>query len=153
MKVLISACLLGRDVRWNGANKKSSKVTEWAKEMGFELVPVCPEDELFGTPRKPIRLIQIGEKRSAMMGNSDVLESMEQKAKEIYSRHHDAVGFIGIYNSPSCGISVGVKNLGKTVKGTMHEGSPIPTTEIGYLKNPTNRKTFRKRIEKKLKSK
>ena len=124
----------------------------WANEMGFELVPVCPENELFGTPRKPIRLIQIGDKRSAMMGQEDVMEKMRQKAEDIYVRHSEAVGFIGIYNSPSCGISVGVKNLGKTVKGSMHENSPVPTTEIGHLKKQSSREVFKKRIEKKLKS-
>ena len=47
---------------WNGANKECDLITRWANELGLEIVPICPEDDLFGTPRGPIRLIQIGEK-------------------------------------------------------------------------------------------
>ena len=58
MKILISACVFGKNVRWNATNRSSDEVKQWADSNGYELVPVCPENELFGTPRKSIRLRQ-----------------------------------------------------------------------------------------------
>ena len=69
MKVLISACVFGHDVRWNGKNKLSDDIKEWACKMKIELVPVCPEHELFGTPRRPIRLEDYDGEARAIMGN------------------------------------------------------------------------------------
>ena len=62
MKLLISACVLGEDVRWNGSNKLKKYVMDWAEKNSIELIPVCPENLAFGTPRPPIRLVQIEEK-------------------------------------------------------------------------------------------
>ena len=56
MKILISACVYGDDVRWNGSNRHHQHIHDWAEENGYELVPICPEHELFGTPRSTIRL-------------------------------------------------------------------------------------------------
>ena len=146
MKVLISSCLVGNKVRWNKQSKLDQDLIQWAKDNNLELIPVCPENELLGTPRDKIRLIQIEEKTCAHYRNSDIIEQLEKKCKEIYQRHPDAVGFIGIYGSPSCGISVGVKNLGRTIKGLMHQVAPVPTVESNALRNQSNRDVFLRRI-------
>ena len=149
MKVLISACVWGDDVRWNGTNRVYYDLHSWAEEHGIELVPVCPENELFGTPRKPIRLEQVGDDGIAgWMGGKDVYRDLVDKAFEITERHSDAVGFIGIAGSPSCGISVGVKNRGSTMKAPMHMQSMFPTTEVNSLRTEPNRKLFLERIKK-----
>lgn len=41
MKILVSACLLGRDCKYNGGNNYSEKVPEYVK--GHDVIPVCPE--------------------------------------------------------------------------------------------------------------
>ena len=46
MKILISACVYGEDVRWNGSNRHHQHIHDWAEEHGYELVPICPENEL-----------------------------------------------------------------------------------------------------------
>ncbi len=148
MKVLISACVYGDDVRWNGSNKVSQEIVDWAKRIGLDLVPVCPEHELFGTPRKPIRLQYLDGKTVASMGKDDVYHPLVEKAKEIHSRHPDAVGFIGIARSPSCGIAVGVRKLGKTIKAPMHAQASFPTIEINSLRSPRERVLFVDRIVK-----
>lgn len=50
--VLVSACLLGVDCKYNGGNNKSQKLLEILDEYKF--IPVCPE-QLGGmtTPRRP----------------------------------------------------------------------------------------------------
>ena len=46
-KVLISACVIGKNVRWSGGNKRYDKIKDWADEHDIKLVPVCPENDLF----------------------------------------------------------------------------------------------------------
>ncbi|WP_029201673.1 DUF523 domain-containing protein [Oribacterium sp. NK2B42] len=41
MKILVSACLLGWDCKYNGGNNYSEKVAEYVK--GHDVIPVCPE--------------------------------------------------------------------------------------------------------------
>ena len=148
MKVLISSCVLGQNVRWNGSNKANKDLVEWAKENSLELIPVCPENELFGTPRPPIRLIDVYGKIQAQMKGKDIIDILDSKCQEIFNNHPDAVGFIGIANSPSCGINVGVKGHGKTIKGSMHKISKISTIEINQLKNHDQRVIFLSRLNK-----
>ena len=148
LKVLVSSCLMGNNVRWNGKNKLSSRLVTWADSEGLELIPVCPEDELLGTPRPPIKLIQIEEKINAKCKGLDISDELSKKCREIFDRHDDVIGFIGIHGSPSCGVGVGVKNLGRTIKGFMHQAAEVPTTESGYLKSDLNRQIFLRRLKK-----
>ena len=148
MNVLISSCLLGNKVRWNGMHKLNKKIMSWADSNGITLVPVCPENELFGTPRPPIKLIQIEKKTCAFFKKKDIMQLLDDKAREIYGRYPDAVGFIGISKSPSCGISVGVKNLGRTIKGSMHKVVGLPTVEVNQLRSEHGREQFLRRIKK-----
>lgn len=148
MKILISACVFGRDVRWNGKNKLNTDIKEWAHKMGFELIPVCPEHELFGTPRRPIHYEQYEEEARAIMGREDVTDKLVKKAREIRRRHKDVVGFIGIAKSPTCSHSAGVRKVGRFIKAPMHEDAPFPTTEINSLRSARSRMEFLDRIVK-----
>ena len=147
LKVLISGCLLGQKVRWNLSDKSNSSIKRFAEDNNIELVPICPENELFGTPRAPIRLIQIEDKIEARMKGRDVSQELNSKCQSIIE-DSGADGFIGIHGSPTCGLNVGVKNLGRTVKGSMHALSEFPTTEISQLKNPQGKTAFLNRLVK-----
>lgn len=54
MRVLVSACLLGVNCRYNGIPKGNEDVKELLKREDISLIPVCPE-QLGGlpTPRTP----------------------------------------------------------------------------------------------------
>lgn len=57
LRVGISRCLLGEDVRYDGTNKLNASVAELAPLV--EWVPVCPEVEVgMGVPREPIQLVR-----------------------------------------------------------------------------------------------
>lgn len=43
MRVLVSACLLGRNCKYSGGNNRNEKVLAFLQ--GKEVVPVCPEVE------------------------------------------------------------------------------------------------------------
>ena len=148
MKLLVSACVLGANVRWNGANKESKELVEWAAANDVTLIPVCQENELFGTPRSTIKLVQIDGDLIADMKGKDVIQDLNDKARDIHSRYPDVDGFIGVYGSPSCGISVGVKNKGGMTKGSMHSQTSIPTTEVGHFNSEASRDAFLNRLRR-----
>lgn len=51
-KILVSACLLGQNCRYDGKSKKDNKVIEYLKDKDF--IPVCPEVMSgLSTPRVP----------------------------------------------------------------------------------------------------
>ena len=56
MKIGVSACLLGRNVKYNGKNNFSSKLVEKLKDV--EIIEICPE-VLGGlpVPREPAEII------------------------------------------------------------------------------------------------
>lgn len=57
MKVLVSACLLGENCKYNGGNNYDPAVAEFVK--GQEVLPVCPEMMAgLGCPRTPIEIAQ-----------------------------------------------------------------------------------------------
>lgn len=134
--------------RWNGGHKRTRDIEAWANECGFKLIPVCPEHDLFGTPRKPIRLHQVADQIMAMMGCNNVYPELVKRCKEIIEQHEDAVGYIGIAGSPTCGIANWVIGRKKQLKSPMHELAPWPTTEINSMRTPKNREIFKKRVLK-----
>ncbi len=54
MKILVSACLLGKNCKYNGGNNCDPRVEAFVK--GREVLPVCPEEDL-GVPRVPMELV------------------------------------------------------------------------------------------------
>lgn len=55
MKILVSACLLGENCKYDGGNNLSRKVLDFVR--GHEVIPVCPE--VMGglsTPRHPAEI-------------------------------------------------------------------------------------------------
>lgn len=71
MKILVSACLLGIDCKYNGKNNKNEQVLKLLKD--HDLVPVCPE--IMGglpTPRIPAKYIKtkLSQKMAKMLQNN-----------------------------------------------------------------------------------
>lgn len=56
MKILVSACLLGRNCKYNGGNNRNQKVLDFLQ--GHEVVAVCPEVAAgLGVPRTPVEIV------------------------------------------------------------------------------------------------
>lgn len=52
--VLVSACLLGRECRYDGSTNRDQALERELAERGFRAVPFCPEEHGgLGTPRPP----------------------------------------------------------------------------------------------------
>ena len=56
MKILVSACLLGENCKYNGGNNYCPAVVEYVKDK--EVITVCPEMQAgYGCPRIPIEIV------------------------------------------------------------------------------------------------
>lgn len=56
MKVLVSACLLGRNCKYNGGNNRNEAVLDFLR--GHEIIAVCPEVAAgMGIPRIPVEIV------------------------------------------------------------------------------------------------
>ncbi len=82
-KILISACLLGEPVRYNGSglNLQSSILAEW-QEAGV-LVPLCPEVAAgFPTPRPPAEIEEGRLGTDVLAGKGRIIEDTGQDVTE-----------------------------------------------------------------------
>ena len=100
-KILVSACLLGVNCKYNGENNYSEKVMEFLKD--YEIIPVCPE--ILGglsTPRKPS---EIKGNKVYAIDEKDVTENYQKGATETLK----IAKLLGVKKallkakSPSCG--------------------------------------------------
>ena len=104
----VSACLLGEEVRYNGAHKLDDFVCG-ALARVVDLRPVCPEVDIgLGVPREPIQLTRSnnGTRLVDTESGADLTAAMESYA-EAKVRELDAAGICGYVlkaRSPSCGL-------------------------------------------------
>ena len=107
MKVVVSACLLGSPVRYNGKDKKTSHpvLQRWIDEG--RVVSVCPEVlGGLGTPRPPSEIIHVaGARRVHANDGRDVTAEFETGAADALEQaiRHGAPVAILKEGSPSCG--------------------------------------------------
>src|SRR5262245_7283318 len=108
LRIGISMCLLGENVRYDGGHKREPFVTGVLSRF-VEFVAVCPEMDVgLGVPREPIRLVDVGG-RIHLRGVKS--ETDHTAAMQRYSRRkvrelaqHDLCGYILKKDSPSCGM-------------------------------------------------
>ena len=101
-KILVSACLLGVNCKYNGGNNASDEVDEFLKD--YEIIPICPE--IMGgltTPR--VAAEQKGDKVITKEGK-DVTEQYKKGAEEclFLAKKYDVKKALLKLKSPSCGV-------------------------------------------------
>lgn len=103
-KVAISACLLGNRCRYDGKENYDPKVLELLE--GCELIPFCPEEFCFGTPRPTMDLIDTsnGIKAISNLTAVNLTAPIKEYAKTFFECNRDIDLFIGKDRSPSCGV-------------------------------------------------
>ena len=103
-KVAISACLIGEKCRYDATDNHDIQLM--AKLESCELIPFCPEDYAFGSPRPTMDLIQTEEGQKAISNTTgeDLSAPVKQYATEFFDKHEDMDLFIGKDRSPSCGV-------------------------------------------------
>ena len=103
-KIAISACLLGRTCRYDGRENRDNALLE--KLKGEELIPFCPEDFCYGTPRPTMDLVATdqGIKALSNLTGADLSAPVVAYAEAFFDTHPDIDLFIGKDRSPSCGV-------------------------------------------------
>lgn len=113
-KILISACLVGQNVRYNGGNSLCQHpiLQAWIKEGC--LVPICPEVSAgLPTPRPSCEIIGEGggyavlKKKARVISRTNIDRTKEfilgaENALHLAQKHNIIVGILKA-NSPSCG--------------------------------------------------
>ena len=103
-KIAISACLLGEKCRYDASDNKNDALL--TKLEGHTLIPFCPEDFAFGTPRPTMDLIRTkeGDKAISNENSADLSLPINQYAIHFFNTHPQIDLFIGKDRSPSCGV-------------------------------------------------
>lgn len=160
VRIGISSCLLGQEVRFNGGHKRDDFLVGTFGPF-VEWVPVCPEVELgMGVPRPAIRLERIGGGVRLLMPSTgaDLTDAMGD-----FSRGRvDALAGMGLdgyvlkKDSPSCGMErvktyQGAGAPSKDGRGVFAEAllsrlPHLPVEEEGRLNDPRLRESFVTRV-------
>lgn len=109
LRVGISSCLLGNEVRFDGGHKRDAFLTDLLS-LFVEWVTVCPEVESgMTTPRPALQLflgptgdVGVRESRTGKDRSSQLQRLSQSRAREM--RRLDLAGFVLKKDSPSCGM-------------------------------------------------
>ena len=150
VRIGISQCLLGDNVRYDGAHKRDSFLIETLGPH-VEWVPVCPEVELgLGTPREAMRLA--GDPRAPRLvtitSGIDHTEAMarfsQRRVRELEALNLS--GYVFKARSPSCGIGEGPLETGLFAQAFMAHFPLIPVEDESRLHDPQALKNFLERV-------
>ena len=160
IRIGISSCLLGEQVRFDGGHKHDRFLTNTLGQY-FEWVPVCPEVELgLGVPRETIRLVQIDGGIGLVMQKNgrDLTEEMRDYARARVRQlaKEDLGGYVLKSDSPSCGmlrVRVYAPSGMPTRNGTgffarelLETYTDLPIEEEGRLSDPHLRENWIERV-------
>lgn len=103
-KVIISACLLGENCRYDGKTKVSNEIIEAYKD--YEIIPFCPEAPLFGTPRERISVVEIEKEERIITDETkiDVTKLLEDEINFFIKSNPNVDEILLKSKSPSCGV-------------------------------------------------
>lgn len=126
MKIVVSACLMGENCKYNGLDNYLRELVEACERTGTEVLLVCPE--VFGglpTPRKPSEIINgevrtcegISVNREFRLGAQRALDMCEQAGGP-----EEIAACILQDRSPSCGVD---RIYDGTFSGTLTAGNGV----------------------------
>ena len=101
-KILISACLIGLNCKYDGGNNENSKLVELMKEK--DLVPICPEQ--LGGLKTPRASAERKQEKVITKEGVDVTKEYQKGAEEVLklAKKLNIKKAILKSRSPSCGI-------------------------------------------------
>ncbi|MCP4572819.1 MAG: DUF523 domain-containing protein [bacterium] len=161
IRIGVSACLLGHRTRYDGEHARDVVVADILAER-YELVPVCPEDELgMGTPRETVDLWG-GTTAPRMLGThtrTDWTDRMNTWAAGCCDELEAAglSGYVFKSRSPSCGVvdvklhqedgTVRREGRGLFAMEIARRFPDLPVAEETDLQDPESREAFLARVE------
>lgn len=157
LQLEVSACLLGRKVRYDGGHKRSDFLLN-VLEPYVQWHPVCPEAEIgLGIPRPPIRLE--GDVAAPQLIEPKAGQNLTGKMQTFAAQRcatFDALdGFILKKDSPSCGLfrvkvyargQAERKGRGLFAQALTEHFPCLPVEDEGRLNDPRLRENFIERL-------
>ena len=103
MKILVSACLLGENCKYNGGNNLNPAVAAFVE--GKEVLPICPEMMAgMGCPRTPIEIVDgVLMDRNGNNVDAAMREAVAQVMEMIHKENVQCA--ILQSRSPTCGVN------------------------------------------------
>ena len=161
LKIGVSQCLMGDEVRYDGTGARSSMPHHYLQGL-FEYVSFCPEVGIgMSVPRPPIRLVGspteyrvVGVKDPSL----DVTDPLRQFARDSVPAIRELDGYVFMHNSPSCGLfRVKVYSdkpdvpgrreaRGAFAAGVLEALPNLPVEEAGRLHDDVIRENFVTRV-------
>ena len=118
MKILVSACLLGENCKYNGGNNYNGAVAEFVRDK--EVLPICPEMLAgMGCPRTPIEIVDgVLMDRDGRNVDAAMRAAVEMAMKQISSEKIQCAVLQS--RSPTCGVNQVYDGsfTGKLIPGT-----------------------------------
>lgn len=118
MKILVSACLLGKNCKYNGGNNYSPAVAEFVRDKA--VLPICPELMAgMGCPRIPIEIVDgVLMDRDGRNVDTAMREAVEMAMKQLSSEEIQCAVLQS--RSPTCGVNQVYDGsfTGKLIPGT-----------------------------------
>ncbi len=136
MRIVVSACLLGENCKYNGGNNRNERVLRFV--AGHEIIPVCPE--MLGglpCPRKPVEWV--GDRVLTKDGD-DCTENFRlgvQRAMEMIADKRVDMAILQS-RSPTCGVKqiydgtfsgVRIDGMGMLARALKERGIPLMDAE------------------------
>jgi uncharacterized protein YbgA (DUF1722 family)/uncharacterized protein YbbK (DUF523 family) len=160
LRIGLSTCLLGENVRFDGGHKRDRFVTDTLGQF-LEFVPVCPEMECgLGVPRESMRLVgkpespRLVTNRTKIDHTERMITWARKRVQEL--EKEDLCGFIFKSRSPSSGMErvrvyneKGIpekKGVGMFARIFMEHFPLLPVEEDGRLHDIRLRENFIERI-------
>ena len=116
MKIMVSACLLGRNCKYSGGNNFDEKVVAFLQ--GHEVIPVCPEEQAgLGIPRVPMEIVN-----GVLINKEGVVvdEPVRRAVAQIVAENPEVDLAILKSRSPTCGVK---QVYDGTFSGVLVDGS------------------------------
>ena len=100
---MVSACLLGRNCKYNGGNNRNEKILNFLR--GHEIVAVCPEVEAgLGVPRTPVEIVNGSvQTKDGVSVDTQLRAAVERILEEIQNLDIDCAVLQS--RSPTCGVN------------------------------------------------
>lgn len=160
IRIGVSACLLGEQVRFDGGHKRDGFLVDTLGRF-VEFVPVCPEMEIgLGVPRETLRLERDNGRirliaNKSRLDHTDKMETYARRRADGLARENLS-GYVLKKNSPSCGMErVRVYNesgmpsrdgRGLFAEALLRRWPNMPIEEEGRLNDPRLRENFIERV-------
>ena len=120
MKILVSACLLGENCKYNGGNNYNPAVIKFT--AGHEVISICPEMLAgLGCPRTPVEIVRgVVTARDGSVVDKPLREAVARAMQQIKEEEIDCAVLQS--RSPTCGVN---QIYDGTFSGTRIAGSGI----------------------------